>query len=118
MVKLFGECLKHIFERELGVDGLWETVSAGTRAIKTDSGLITVLHSVRAHQKRCNLKAHCLLPTQRCARSKKLLESGPFEITCLCSTTEQSTKSHKIPSNENAWLILNCFKVASQQLEK
>lgn len=60
----------HIFERELWGDGLWETANIGTRAIKTDWGLITVLHSVRAHLKRCNLKAHCLLPTQRCARRK------------------------------------------------
>lgn len=54
----------HIFERELWGDGLWETANVATGAIKTDWGLITVLHSVRAHLKRCNLKAHCsLLPS-------------------------------------------------------
>jgi len=70
MVKLFGECLKHIFERQLWGDGLWETAITGSRAIKADSGLITVLHRVSAYLKRRNLKAHYLLPTQPCVRRK------------------------------------------------
>lgn len=67
---LFGECLKHVFERQMCGDGLWETAITGTRAIKADSGLITVLHRVSAHLKRRNLKAHCLLPTRCCVRRK------------------------------------------------
>lgn len=107
-----------IFERELRGDGLLEAANIGTEAIKADWGLITVLHSIRAHLKRCNLKAHCSLPTQLCVRRENCCSLVHLKSPVRVLLQNSWQKSHEVLSSENAWLILKCFEVISQQLEK